>query len=157
MKTRGREWTPEAREAQRQATLLIKPWEKSAPQNKSRWGQMTSAWNCYKCVEFVGNPDGIYDPVVAAARGLLQGLEMQLQRRAPIKQDLEDFRLAIRVIFRFATKDRDITPYGEILQKISNNISEDASPQTVNNSECKDIDIAMRAMRAILKQYCRTS
>lgn len=80
---------------------------------------------------------------------------MQLQRRSPIKQDIEDFKLAVLIIYRFATENRDIAPYAQLFQQISSNLSQNEAPP-VENSECKDIDIAMRAMRGVLKQYIGT-
>jgi hypothetical protein len=117
---------------------------------------MTSSWNGYKSVEFLGNPGGIYDTALVAARGILEALTMQMHRRAPTKRDLKDFRIAILVIFRFGTEKRDIAPYGELLQKLSSNITEDRSPSTVESSECKDIDIVLSTLRTVLEQYCCT-
>ncbi len=155
MKTRGRPWTDENRAKQRGLIRDWKPWEKSRG-SVSRWGKMTSSWNGYKSVEFLGNPGGIYDTALVAARGILEALTMQMHRRAPTKRDLKDFRIAILVIFRFGTEKRDIAPYGDLFQKLSSNITEDRSPSTVESSECKDIDIVLSTLRTVLEQYCCT-
>ncbi len=155
MKTRGREWTQEARDKQRQVALRSKLWEKSSGA-KSDWGKMVSMWNGYKAIPFEGNEGGKHDCAITAARGMLEALRMQLQRRSPIKQDIEDFKLAVLIIYRFATENRDIAPYAQLFQHISSNITESETPP-VKSSECEDIEIAMRTMREVLKQCCRVS
>jgi hypothetical protein len=95
---------------------------------------------------------------LAAARGLLEALRISISQGAKVtRQHLEDFRLAIRILYRFSNASRDINPYADISKALATcEIVEDTPPIDGANSEINDLAIASQALRTIAKQYGST-
>jgi hypothetical protein len=92
---------------------------------------------------------------LAAAKGLLEALRISINQGAKLtRQHLEDFRLAIRILYKFSNASRDINPYADISKALATcEIVEDTPPIDGANSEISDLAIASMALREILRQY----
>lgn len=150
-------WTEEARQKHRELIYRTKPWEYDTRQ-KTAWGKECSRWNGYRTMKRNLQLNEQHLIAIAAARGLLEALRITINQGAKLtRQHIEDFRLAIRILYKFSNASRDISVYSDISKALATcEITEDTPPMDGSDSESSNLAIASRALRTIAKQYSST-
>jgi hypothetical protein len=153
--TRG--WTEERRQMHRELIYKTKPWEYDT-RPKTAWGKECSRWNGYKSMKRDLTMNEQHAIAVNAATGLLEALRITVdQGKKLTKQHLQDFRLAIRILYKFSNSSRDISKYGEICKALATcEVAED-TPQGECDSENSDLAIASNVLRTVAIQYSSTN
>ncbi|BAZ26968.1 hypothetical protein NIES4073_78820 [Kalymmatonema gypsitolerans NIES-4073] len=91
-----------------------------------------------------------------AAKGLLEALRITIEQGTRLtKQHLEDFRLAIRILYKFSNSPRDISRYGEISKAARCEVAEDTPPGEYDSGN-SDLAIASATLRTVAKEYSST-